>query len=171
MKDHSQGIHHITAVAGNPQRNAEFYVKTLGMRLVKKSVNQDDPGTYHLFYANGEGSRGSDLTFFPWANLPQGEPGTGQAVRVSLAVPPKSEDFWKEHLSDEEINFDIHSQFGMQSIQFKDPDGLQLELVLDDRAADLPGWDKGTVTAEHSIRDFWGTTLRLKEIKPTALVL
>src|SRR5699024_9458089 len=147
MKDHSQGIHHITAVAGNPQRNAEFYVKTLGMRLVKKSVNQDAPDTYHLFYANGEGSPGSDLTFFPWPNLPQGKPGTGQAIIVSLAVSPEAKEFWFSYLDDKKIDFEITNQFGIQRIRFKDPDGLQLELVFDVQVTDVEGWDKGPVPA------------------------
>jgi glyoxalase family protein len=171
MEDHHQGIHHITAVAGDAQRNAEFYVKTLGMRMVKKSVNQDAPDTYHLFYANGEGSPGSDLTFFPWPALPQGKPGAGQAVIVSLAVPPQSKDFWPEHLADEGIDFDSAERFGKQMIRVNDPDGLQLELVFDERVKDLPGWSKSTVPAEYGIRGFRGTTLQLKEYKPTALVL
>jgi len=87
MDTHNKGIHHITALSGDAQRNAEFYVTKLGMRLVKKSVNQDDPGTYHLFYGNADGSPGSGLTFFPWPMAQQGKPGLGEAVKVALAVP------------------------------------------------------------------------------------
>jgi glyoxalase family protein len=171
MEDHHKGIHHITVNAGDARQNAEFYVKTLGMRLVKKSVNQDAPDTYHLFYANGEGSPGSDLTFFPWAGIPQGTPGTGQAVAVSLAVLPQSKSFWKEHLSEENTDFETAERFGKHAICFKDPDGLQLELVFDGKVAELSGWDKSAVPVEHSIRGFWGTTLLLQDYKPTALVL
>jgi glyoxalase family protein len=171
MENHHKGIHHITVNAGDALRNAAFYVETLGMSLVKKSVNQDAPDTYHLFYANGEGSPGSDLTFFPWAEIPQGKPGVGQAVVISLAVPPQSKNFWEEYLAEEGIDFDTNKRFGKQTIRFKDPDGLQLELVFDEQVTELPGWDKGTVPAEHSVRGFWGTTLRLKEHKATALLL
>src|SRR6476659_4807775 len=94
-----KGIHHITAIAGNAQENLDFYSGTLGMRLVKKSVNQDDPGTYHLFYADAEGHPGSDLTFFPWANMPRGRKGSGLSVEVQLAVPSGSLDYWVERLA------------------------------------------------------------------------
>lgn len=172
MKNHHKGIHHITALAGDAQRNATFYVKTLGMRMVKKSVNQDDPGTYHLFYANGEGTPGSDLTFFPWPRAVQSKPGVGEAVVVSFAVPSHSKDFWIERLNEQDIIFDDSIEhFGQQVIRFKDPDGLQLELVFDGKVDNMPGWDKGTVPAEFTIRGFWGTTLRLKDHEPTAKVL
>lgn len=172
MEEHHKGIHHITALAGNAQRNADFYVKSLGMRLVKKSVNQDDPGTYHLFYGNGEGSPGSGLTFFPWPMARQGKPGLGEAIKVALAVPEDSMNYWAEHFGEEGIDFDgPYDRFGQQAIGFKDPDHLQLELVFDEQAEHLPGWDKGSVPAEYGIRGFRGTTLRLKETEPTADVL
>lgn len=172
MKKHQKGIHHITAISGDAQRNAEFYVKALGMRLVKKSVNQDDPGTYHLFYGNANGSPGSGLTFFPWQMAIQGKPGLGEAVKVALAVPSGSMDYWVEHFGEEGIHFDgPYDRFGQQAIGFKDPDLMQLELVFDDQADQLPGWDKGTVPAEYGIRGFRGTTLLLEEHEPTAEVL
>lgn len=172
MDNHHKGIHHITALAGNAQRNADFYVKSLGMRLVKKSVNQDDPGTYHLFYGNGEGSPGSGLTFFPWPMARQGKPGLGEAVKVALAVPKDSMNYWAEHFGEEGIDFDgPYDRFGQQAIGFKDPDHLQLELVFDEQAEQLPGWDKASVPADYGIRGFRGTTLRLKETEPTADVL
>ena len=142
------------------------------MRLVKKSVNQDDPGTYHLFFGNATGSPGSGLTFFPWPMARQGKPGVGEAVNVALAVPEDSIHYWAEHFGEEGIDFDgPYDRFGQQAIGFKDPDQLQLELVFDKKAEQLPGWDKGTVPAEYGIRGFWGTTLRLKEEGSTADVL
>ncbi|NBC66211.1 MAG: ring-cleaving dioxygenase [Bacteroidetes bacterium] len=172
MDNHYKGIHHITAMAGDAQRNAEFYVKSLGMRLVKKSVNQDDPGTYHLFYGNAEGSPGSGLTFFPWPMARQGKPGVGEAVKVALAVPSESINYWAEHFGEEGIDFDgPYGRFGQQVIGFKDPDLMQLELVFDKKVDQLPGWDKGTVPAEYGIRGFRGTTLSLMETEPTARVL
>jgi glyoxalase family protein len=172
MENHHKGIHHITALAGNAQRNYDFYVKSLGMQLVKKSVNQDDPGTYHLFYGNANGSPGSGLTFFPWPMARQGKPGLGEAVKVALAVPEDSVHYWAEHFGEEGIDFDgPYDRFGQQAIGFKDPDRLQLELVFDEQSEQLPGWDQGTVPAQYGIRGFRGTTLRLKEASPTADVL
>ncbi len=172
MKKHKKGIHHITILSGDAQRNAEFYVKTLGMRLVKKSVNQDDPGTYHLFYGNADGSPGSGITFFPWPMAAQGKPGLGEAVKVALAVPADSLEFWAEHFGKEGIDFEgPYDRFGQQAIGFKDPDLLQLELVFDEQSEQLPGWDKSSVPAKYSIRGFRGTTLRLRNHEPTAEVL
>jgi len=169
---HHKGIHHITALAGNAQRNVDFYVKSLGMRLVKKSVNQDDPGTYHLFYGNGNGAPGSNLTFFPWPMARQGKFGLGEAVKVAFAVPVDSINYWAGHLGEEGLDFDgPYDRFGQQAIGFKDPDHLQLELVFDEYSKQLPAWDEGSVPAEHGIRGFKGTTFLLQEAKATADVL
>lgn len=172
MKEHHKGIHHITALSGDAQRNVDFYVKSLGMRLVKKSVNQDDPGTYHLFYGNANGTPGSGLTFFPWPMARQGKPGLGEAVTISLAVPSQSMGFWAERMGEEGIDFDgPYERFGQKVIGFQDPDRLRLELVFDEQVDELPGWEKGTVPAQNGIRGFRGATLRLEEHQPTAEVL
>ena len=168
----NNGIHHITVLAGDAQRNVDFYVKTLGMRLVKKSVNQDEPGVYHLFYGNADGSPGSGLTFFPFSMARQGKPGLGEAVTVSLLVPQHSQDFWAEHLAKEGIDFDgPYDRFGYEAMGFRDPDLLHLELVFSDEADELPGWEGSTLSPEHTIRGFWGTTLRLDDHRATAEVL
>lgn len=172
MKIHHNGIHHITALSGDAQRNADFYVKKLGMRLVKKSVNQDDPGTYHLFYGNGEGDPGSGLTFFPWPMARQGKPGVGEAVSVGLAVPTGSMKFWAERFDEEGIDFEGPAErFGQTIWRFKDSDLMQLEFVFDEKVNDLPAWSGSIVPKEFGIRGFWGTTLRLQEVEPTAKVL
>ena len=172
MKTHHKGIHHITAMAGDAQRNAEFYVQQLGMRLVKKSVNQDDPGTYHLFYGNADGDPGSGLTFFPWPMAAQGKPGVGEAVSVGLAVPSGSMGYWAERFSELGIDFDTPEEpFGQSTFRFKDPDLMQLELVFDEKVDSLPAWSHGSVPEDYGIRGFWGTTLRLQEADPTARVL
>lgn len=167
-----KGIHHISVLAGDAQRNAEFYVQKLGMRLVKKSVNQDDPGTYHLFYGNAEGSPGSGLTFFPWPMARQGKPGVGESVAVGLSVPSGSENYWAEHLESAGIRLDTYTDlFGKKALFFRDPDGLQLILVIDERVDSIPHWEQSSVPSGAAIRGFWGTTLRLNDHTATAAIL
>ena len=171
MSEH-RGLHHISVIASDPQANYDFYVKKLGMRMVKKTVNQDDPTKYHLFYANSEGSPGSGLTFFPWPGARQGNPGTGEATAVSLAVAESSLDYWQQRLEEQNIPFSgPNNRFGKQYLSFKDPDGLQLHLVFDNRKEDLSEWNKSPVPSEHQIQGFWSTTLRLTETEHTEKVL
>jgi glyoxalase family protein len=125
-----QGLHHVTAIAGPAQENLDFYSGVLGMRLVKKSVNQDDPGTYHLFYADAEGHPGTDLTFFPWAKMAPSRDGHGLSSEVSLAVPPGSLDFWSERLQQHAVTVSpIESRFGQTTLPIRDPHGLHVALV------------------------------------------
>lgn len=172
MKDTSKGIHHISVISGDGQRNANFYVKALGLRMVMKTVNQDDSSNYHLFYANGSGQPGSSITFFPWPAAVQGKPGSGEATAVSFAVPAHSIGYWAERFGEQGIDFDgPFERFGKQVIRFQDPDRLQLELVFDPEVDNLSAWSESTVPAEYGIRGFWGTTLRLVETEATAKVL
>ncbi len=172
MKTHHKGIHHITALAGDAQRNAEFYVKTLGLRLIKKSVNQDDPGTYHLFYGNQQASPGASITFFPWPQAVKGEAGTGEAVTVSFSVPENSQQYWQKRLQEQDISTgETFTRFGQKVLPFEDPDGLNLELVFE-LTSNEPATDReGSVPKEHAIRGFWGTTLRLSEEATTEEIL
>lgn len=171
MKDHHKGLHHITVIAGDPQRNAEFYVNTLGLRMVKKSVNQDDPGTYHLFYGNQAASPGASLTFFPWARAVQGRAGTGEAVTVSFSVPKGSLEYWSQRLDNHDVPAgETFQRFGLTVLPFEDPDGLQLELVFEASPPDADSRE-GSVPTEHAIRGFWGTTLRLTDAESTAAIL
>src|SRR5947209_16265906 len=111
------GLHHITAIAGPAQENLDFYAGVLGMRLVKKSVNQDDPGTYHLFYADAEGHPGTDITFFPWAQMAPSREGYGLSSEVSLALPPESLDFWSDRLQQHGVAFvPLESRFGQPAL-------------------------------------------------------
>src|SRR5512144_3188203 len=124
------GIHHITAICGNAQENLDFYTGILGLRLVKKSVNQDDPGTYHLFYADAEGHPGTDLTFFPWSHLAPSERGHGLAVEVSLTVPPGSLGYWESRLEKYGTRIIAREErFGRPVLQLVDPHGLEVGLV------------------------------------------
>lgn len=174
MKEHRKGIHHITAMAGDPRQNAKFYVNTLGMRMVKKSVNQDDPGTYHLFYGNAAATPGSSITFFPWPRAIKGEPGSGEAVAVSFSTPKDSLEFWENRFKELSVpHRKPFKRFGKKVLPFEDPDGLTLELVFENPNVDPEqdtGWE-GTVDPEHAIKGFWGTTLRLTQEKQTAEIL
>jgi glyoxalase family protein len=123
------GLHHVTAIAGDPQRNVEFYMNALGLNLVKQTVNFDDPQTYHLYYGDETGRPGTLLTFFPWPGAPQGRRGAGQATTVSFAVHESDFDYWRRRLSENRITFISTTKFDNDVIRFRDPDDLNLELV------------------------------------------
>lgn len=170
MSQH-RGLHHISVIASDPQDNYDFYVKKLGMRMVKKTVNQDDPSKYHLFYANADGSPGSSLTFFPWPRARQGNPGSGEATEISLTVPENSLDYWQERLDEQGISHsDPFSRFGKTHISLQDPDGLQLNLVFD-YDDDKQSWEQSPVPEEHQIQGFWSTTLKLDQVEETEEIL
>lgn len=169
---HNKGIHHISVLAGDPKVNHDFYVNKLGMRMVKKSVNQDDPGTYHLFYGNEAATPGSSLTFFPWPRAHKGTKGTGESVNVAFKVPEGSKDFWFERLAYEDIScsepFDI---FGKQAIRFEDPDGLELDLIFDGEAKSKVSSYESSVPLEYAIQGFESTRLLLSEADGTVDIL
>jgi len=166
------GIHHITAVAGDPRQNYEFYTQVLGLRLVKKTVNFDDPSVYHLYYGNEAGNPGSIITFFPWQHLQNGKPDHGQVVAVGFSVPTTSKQFWIEHLNKLDVDFeDPFERFGKEIIGLQDPDGLHLELVFDPHADDIQGWDEGPVPGEYMIRGIHGATLAERNYAKTGQLL
>lgn len=153
-------IHHVTAIAREPQRNLDFYAGTLGMRLVKLTINYDDPGTYHLYYGDELGRPGSLLTFFPWTVGRPGRQGTGQINGVGLAVPSAALGFWIERLLSRGVKFEGPTRrFDEQVLAFPDPDGLLLELVASPRAGRVEGWRDGPVPAEHAVRGVHGVTI------------
>lgn len=124
------GIHHVTAIAADPQRNVDFYTGVLGLRLVKRTVNFDDSGSYHLYYGDDLGRPGTILTFFPWPGAPKGRRGTGQVSAVSLSIPQTSLGYWMERLIRHGVRYEGPvKRFGEQVLAFEDPDGLALELV------------------------------------------
>jgi glyoxalase family protein len=154
------GIHHITAIAGDPQRNLDFYAGILGMRLVKLTVNFDDPASYHLYYGDELGHPGSILTFFPWPGGRPGRQGTGQIGTVSLAIAPASLGFWIERLLANGIGYEGPTRrFDEQVLSFKDPDGLLVEVVATPRVAGTAAGTEGPVPAEHAIRGLHGATI------------
>jgi glyoxalase family protein len=156
------GLHHITAIAGPAQENLDFYAGVLGMRLVKKSVNQDDPGTYHLFYADAEGHPGTDLTFFPWADLAPSRDGHGLSTEVSLAVPPESLAFWQERLDRYGAKtFPVETRFGQRVIPLADPHGLRLALTESKSSLgrNFTPWERSPIPVERQIRGLEGARL------------
>jgi glyoxalase family protein len=170
----TRGLHHVTAIAGPAQENLDFSAGVLGMKLVKKSVNQDDPGTYHLFYADAEGRPGTDLTFFPWAQMAPSRSGHGLATEVALAVAPDSLAYWGARL--ERYGAAVGSpetRFGDRVLPLVDPHGLRLALVESASAAQRPftPWEGGPVPVVRQIRGLDGARLWLRDLAPTEALL
>jgi glyoxalase family protein len=190
----SAGIHHITAIAGHPQLNLDFYTETLGLRLVKRTVNFDDPGSYHFYFGDNVGNPGTIITFFPWPGARRGTRGTGQVTSVSFAIPRNSMAFWKERLRANHVAAEeIIDRFGNKVLRFLDPDGLMLELIespvipsengspartegsresyLKGSAAGSLDYARDAESFEHHIRGFAAPTLEVRRIDPTEKLL
>ena len=163
------GIHHVTAIAEDPQENVDFYVGILGLRLVKKTVNFDDPGSYHLYYGDAAGNPGTIMTFFSWPGAARGRIGTGQVSATSFAVPQESLDYWVERLLQHGVHFEQPvRRFDEKVLAISDPDGLAVELVA--RPGTIGGevWEESQVPSEHEIRGISGVTLSEQFGKTTA---
>ncbi|MGE8077657.1 ring-cleaving dioxygenase [Peribacillus loiseleuriae] len=158
MQKQTTGIHHITAIVGNPQENVDFYAGVLGLRMVKKTVNFDDPGTYHLYFGDDSGSPGSIITFFPWPNAYQGRLGSGQVGITSYVVPEETLGFWEERLTKFKITFEKLRRFSEDYLRFQDPHGLNVELVARKAGANS-GWEFGGVPTNKAIKGFSGAVL------------
>ncbi len=143
------GLHHITAIAGDPEQNVLFYTGLLGLRLVKTTVNFDDPGSYHLYYGSGKGAPGSLLTFFPWPGAHAGSRSTGETSAIALSIPEHALGFWKSRLAEKQISF--HEPAGQKAIAFSDPDGMNLQLVEVASPDAALRWDEGPVPADYAI--------------------
>ena len=170
MSDH--GIHHVTAIAGPASRNADFYTRVLGLRLVKKTVNFDDPGTYHLYYGNEAGSPGTILTFFPWEHAAPGRLGVGEAQETVFRIPEGSIGWWTHRLIEKGVDHDrLTKRFGETVLSFRDPDGMRLALVAVPEATVEPGLSAGEIPVEHAIRGFHSVSLLVEEKAPTAAIL
>src|SRR5262249_20106092 len=166
--DRVSGIHHITAISSDPQRTLDFYTQVLGLRLVKLTVNFDDPGTYHFYFGDQVGSPGTILTFFPWPHVARGQIGTGQVTAIAFDMPRASLDFWLTRLHDQAVRMgDIEDRFGEEIIRFEDPDGLPLELVAVPHAPNRSIATSNAVAAEHALRGFHSATLSERDSAPT----
>lgn len=172
MEDKILGLHHITAIATSAKRNYQFYTKVLGLRFVKKTVNFDDPKTYHLYYGNEQGSPGTILTFFPWEGAHQGRPGPGMATEIGYSVPESSLEFWQERFEQHKVKSNKPAErFGEQYLSFEDPDGLQIRLVVPAQADNRKPWLTSEVNEKVATRGFHSITLTLQKIDGTAAIL
>ncbi|MGO8832062.1 MAG: ring-cleaving dioxygenase [Roseiarcus sp.] len=168
----SRGIHHVTAIAGPARRNLEFYVGLLGLRLVKKTVNFDDPGTYHLYYGDETGGPGTILTFFPWEGVAPGRVGIGETRQTAFRIPEASIGYWTQRLVEKAVVHETPAKrFGETVLAFKDADGTRLALVAEPGIEAERGWSAGEVPPEHAIRGFHGVTLLLADAGPTGAIL
>ncbi|WP_112663977.1 ring-cleaving dioxygenase [Microvirga flavescens] len=169
----TNGIHHITGIAGPARRNIAFYTQTLGLRLVKKTVNFDDPTTYHFYYGDRSGAPGTILTFFPWEHVAPGRAGIGSTQETAFRVPEASIGYWAHRLLEKGIEHGTpEKRFGQSVLTFKDPDGTSLALVgIPGIEGEPASWEAGEVPAEHAIRGFFGVTLLVPEAGPTGAIL
>ena len=166
------GLHHVTCIAGDAQENLDFYTKVMGLRLVKKSINQDAPDTYHLFFADAVGSPGTDLTFFPWPGMGPGRLGHGLTNEVSLAVAKGSLDWWKVWLKDNGVPIAAEERrFGERTLPFADPHGLAMALVEVDSPAATTPWPKSPIPAAHQLRGFHAVRTWERDLAPTESLL
>ncbi|MGV3560105.1 ring-cleaving dioxygenase [Larkinella arboricola] len=172
MKEQLLGLHHITAIATSAQRNHRFYTNVLGLRFVKKTVNFDDPNTYHFYFGNENGAPGTILTFFPWEGIAPGRRGTGMATEIGYSVPEGSLDFWLKRFDKYNVIYNKPSErFGERYLPFLDPDGLKLELIVPKTTDLRQPWETGEVKADMATRGFHNVTLTLQNIKDTADIL
>jgi glyoxalase family protein len=165
-------IHHVTAIAGRPSTNLDFYTHTLGLRFVKKTVNFDDPGTYHFYYGDEAGQPGTILTFFPWEHAAPGRRGIGQTHETAFRVPASSIAHWCQRLVERGVKHEAPvKRFGESVIEFTDPDGMRLAIVGVEGAETEAAWSNGEIPAEHAIRGFHGVTLLLSDAAATGAIL
>jgi glyoxalase family protein len=176
-----RGLHHVTAIASDPQRILDFYVGLLGLRFVKRTVNFDDPGTYHFYFGDGRGTPGTILTFFPWPGARRGIRGTGQIEATAFAISPNSIGYWLERLKDQHVTAEKISRFGEEVIRFTDPDGLLLELVAsaveagvspaNAKRTAIEPWTDSPVPSEHALHGFHSVSAALEGYERTARLL
>lgn len=165
------GLHHVTAIASDPQRNLDFYTQVLGLRFVKRTVNFDDPGTYHFYFGDDTGTPGTILTFFPWPGAQRGRRGAGETIATAFSVPVGSLPYWRERLASKGISTQESLHFGSTQLSLSDPDGMVLELVEHREAQATAAPRYADVPAEHAIQGFFGATLlEVSPIRTQALL-
>ena len=167
MRPSIVGLHHVTAIASDPQRTLNFYTQTLGLRFVKRTVNFDDPGTYHFYFGDDTGQPGTILTFFPWPGVPKGKRGTGETVATAFSIPLGSLNFWQSRLKGFGVPFQERTIFGVIHLTLEDPDGMVIELV--EHADTDPGTAPrySDIPAADAIQGLFGVTLQESQLAPT----
>jgi glyoxalase family protein len=172
MNNKIPGLHHVTAIASDPQRNLDFYVGVLGLRFVKRTVNFDDPGTYHFYFGDQRGTPGTILTFFPWPGARRGTRGTGQVEATAFAIPSNSIAYWLERLKQQHVTAEkTPARFGEEVIRLLDPDGLLIELIASPSHGGIESWQDSPVPAEHALHGFHGVSAALEGYERTARLL
>jgi glyoxalase family protein len=166
------GLHHVTAIASDPQRTLDFYVGLLGLRFVKRTVNFDDPASYHFYFGDARGNPGTILTFFAWPGARRGIRGTGQIEAPAFAIPPDSVGYWLDRFKGHHVPAEkALARFGEGVLRFADPDGLVIELIVSISSAGFEPWADSTVPVEHSLRGFHGVSIALEGYEQTAKLL
>ena len=172
MKNRVRGIHHITAIAGNAKRNYDFYTGILGLRFIKRTVNFDDPGTYHFYFGDESGTPGSILTFFPWERMSKGRSGNGMATEIAYSVPDGSLEFWAQRFKEHQVRVTASGdRLGEAFLSFEDPDGLPLTMIIPSRGDTRLPWQTAAVNDSVATRGFHSLTLSLTSTSATARIL
>jgi len=166
------GLHHVTAIAGDPQPTLDFYVELLGLRLVKRTVNFDDPGSYHFYFGDAVGTPGTILTFFSWPGARRGVRGSSEVSAIAFAIPPGSAGYWLERLKASHVSAErTPKRFGEEVLRFADPDGTPIELIESAQGDAVVPWSESPVPTEHAIRGFHSVSLRLRIYEKTAQLI
>ena len=171
MKTPIAGLHHVTAIASDPQRNLDFYTQVLGLRFVKRTINFDDPGTYHFYFGDDTGKPGTILTFFPWPQARKGQIGAGEVIATAFSIPVGSRSFWIDRLKANGVTVHEHTRFGSQAISFGDPDGMIIELVEQEEAHPGAAPRYSDVEVSKAIQGFYGVTLLERSLENTEELL
>jgi glyoxalase family protein len=166
------GLHHVTAIASDPQRNLDFYGELLGLRLVKRTINFDDPASYHFYFGDALGTPGTILTFFSWAGARRGVHGSGEISATGFVIPVGSAGYWLERLKESHVSAErAPKRFGEEVVRFADPDGMLIELIESIPSAAVVTWSQSPVPAEHAIRGFHSVSARLESTQETAKLI
>jgi glyoxalase family protein len=165
------GLHHVTAIASDPQQNLDFYTTVLGLRFVKRTINFDDPGTYHFYFGDDTGTPGTILTFFPWPGARRGSPGAGEISATAFSIPSGALSFWSARLKGKGLKFTEHLRFNANVLAFQDPDGMSIELVEYNQPHPGTAPRYSDVPAEYAIQGFYGVTLLLHRLEHSAALL
>lgn len=173
MENSILGIHHITAIAGDAKRNFDFYTHVLGLRFIKKTVNFDDPHTYHFYFGDEHGNAGTILTFFPWGErVHKGNKGAGMATEIGYSVPKGSLEFWINRFERYNVIYNkAATKFGERYLTFLDPDGLKLELIESQSPDNRIAWETQEVKRDVATKGFHNITITLNDVAPTAHIL